>query len=68
MTDEEKLAWIKNASYYDLLRKWRFGSDEEGFFKSGTVVCDAYVARMRELKDADPAGAVAASKAVGWSA
>ena len=63
MTDEEK-HWIDNASYEDLLRKWRFAPCSDAFFQGET---GKYMAKaMTEKRIADPDGAVAASKRIGW--
>jgi hypothetical protein len=32
MTQDEMIAWIDNASYYDLLSRWRFSAAGDPFF------------------------------------
>lgn len=67
MTIDEMKQWIDNASYEELLRKWRFASAGDPFFRSDTGVGEYYAQRMAEKKaEIGPAGAVAASKAIGW--
>jgi hypothetical protein len=58
------IAWIDQASYTELLSRWRFGAAGDPIFIGD--VGRHFEARMSELKRADPAGAVAASKAIGW--
>lgn len=64
MTPEEKV-WIDNASYEVLLRKWRFAPCTDEFFQGETGTYMAKV--MTEKRSADPRGAIAASKRIGWS-
>jgi len=64
LTPELK-AQIDAMDYYQLLKRWRFaplGGDEMMQDESG----DYWGQRMNELKDADPVGAVQASKMLGW--
>ena len=66
MADEERkmIEWIDNASYYDLLETWRFGIAGSPYFM-GNI--GRYFARMLcKRRDEDPAGAVKASKMLGW--
>ena len=63
MTPEQK-SWIDGASYEELLRKWRFAPSGEPMFQGDTG--DYYQKVMNEKKSADQAGAVAASKSIGW--
>ena len=63
MTPEQK-EWIDQASYEDLLRRWRFAPVGDPFFQGDTG--DYYSKIMGELRAADPAGHVAASKSIGW--
>jgi hypothetical protein len=63
MTDAQK-EWIDRASYYDLLLKWRFSPSGNPFFADD---CGKYYAKvMEEKRAADPAGAVRASKDIGF--
>lgn len=65
MTDEEMMAWIDDATYEQLLGRWRFAPAGDPFFKRGPVF-DHYEEVMRQKRDADPGGHVAASKHIGW--
>jgi hypothetical protein len=63
MTPEQK-KWIDEASYQDLLARWRFALTGDPFFQgaSGTY----YAKVMADRRDADPDAAVRASKLIGW--
>jgi hypothetical protein len=63
MTPEHK-AWIDNASYEELLRKWRFAPIGDSFFQGDTGAY--YGGALAAKRDADPDAAVAASKRIGW--
>jgi dihydrodipicolinate synthase/N-acetylneuraminate lyase len=63
MTAEQQ-AWIDHAGYEDLLRRWRFAAVGDVMFRGDTG--DYYAKTMNEKKAADPDGAVAASKKIGW--
>ena len=63
MTPEQK-KWIDEASYEDLLRKWRFASVGEPMFQGDTG--KYYSKVMNEQRSADPGGHVRASKSIGW--
>lgn len=65
MTKEEKLAWIKNASYTDLLRKWRFEPMGSEWFlgEIGLAYNNAIGQKRREVGDE---AHTAASKEIGW--
>jgi len=66
MTTEEMIRWIDNASYYDLLRRWRFAPSGDPFFCTD-VVCDHYKNRMIELgKEIGHDEGVRISKLIGW--
>ena len=56
--------WIDSASYGVLLNKWRFASPGEPIFQGESG--EYYANVMFEKKEADPGGAVAVSKALGW--
>ena len=63
MTDEQK-AWIDNAPYGQLLERWRFAHCGDRMFQGDAA--NYYAKVMQEKKAADPDGAVAASKSIGW--
>ena len=64
MTESQK-AWIDNASYEDLLQKWRYAPAGDPFFAGD--VGDYYGKVMRKKKAAAGHDAsVQASKNVGW--
>lgn len=64
MTNEERIVWIKKASYEELLRLWRFEPSGSPWFldETGKIFKD----RMNQLKEANPEAAVQASKNIGW--
>jgi len=64
MKDEEMRQWIDGASYEELLRKWRHAPAGSPYFRG--EIGKYYAEKMKEKRDADPAGAVAASKNIGW--
>lgn len=65
MTPEQK-AWIDQASYKELLAKWRFEPMGSPLFQDEA---GRYFARvMEEKRAAAPLEAVAASKSIGWDA
>ena len=62
---EEKKRWIDNASYEELLRKWRFAPAGDPFF-SGEVG-DYYVQKLKEKHtEVGDAEHTRTSKAIGW--
>ena len=63
LTDELKNQ-IDGMSYREMLKKWRFTPSGDSMFEgeSGTY----YSKVMFEKRDADPEGAVQASKSIGW--
>ena len=64
MTTAEK-DWIDNATYQELLRRWRNSPAGDSIFQDGAG--DYYSKIMAEKRAAvGPAAAVAASKAIGW--
>lgn len=63
LTPEAK-AWIDNASYMQLLSRWRFAPAGDPIFQGDSG--DYYATVMAEKHDADPDEAVRASKAIGW--
>jgi len=56
--------WIDNASYRELLRRWRFSPAGDPFFRNDTEIGDYYSKVMNEKKK--HVNAVAVSKRVGW--
>lgn len=60
--NEQTKRWIDNASYQDLLSKWRFASLDDPIFQVETV--DYYVKVMSEKKKS--ADHVQTSKNIGW--
>ena len=61
---EELKQQIDAMSYEEMLRKWRFAPVGDPIFQGS--VGKYFSTRMFALRDADPAGAVAASKRIGW--
>ena len=60
----ENRAHIDSLSYEGLLRHNRYAPVGDPWFQGETG--DYWLKRMAELRDADPGGAVAASKRIGW--
>lgn len=63
MTNEEMQKWIDNASYTELLYRWRFEPLGSAWFNGPTG--DHFVETMVKRKPSD-AEHTAASKQVGW--
>ena len=64
MTDQQK-AWIDNATYEQLLGKWRMAPAGDPMFQGDTG--DYYSKVMAQKReDVGPAAHVAASKSIGW--
>ena len=64
-TQEECKNWIDNASYEELLRKWRFSPSGSPFFEG--EVGDYYKEVMfRKRDEVGNAAHVRASKKIGW--
>ena len=61
---EENKNHINSLGYESLLRKWRFASSEDKWIQGETGTY--WGQRMSMLRDVDPAGAVTASKNIGW--
>jgi len=62
--DEEMKKWIDEASYEDLLRRWRF-SEGDPIFQGDTG--EYYKEMMgRRRREVGSAAHVAASKRIGW--
>ncbi len=65
MTTEEMKIWLDNASYEQLLSKWRFASAGDPYFQG--EVGEYYSKIMKEKRDSvSNAEQVAASKSIGW--
>jgi hypothetical protein len=63
--DQARIAWIDQASYIDLLAKWRFARLGDPYFQG--EVADHYTAVMRQRRDeVGPQAHTQASKVVGW--
>ena len=62
MTDEQK-AWIDNASYETLLRRWRHGSPGDAMFQGAT---GEYFRDALERKRPGDSEHTATSKRIGW--
>lgn len=66
MTQQQRLDWIKKASYEELLRLWRFEPVGSPWF-SDEVVSEAFEESLKEKKAALGDGmAASVSKVVGW--
>jgi hypothetical protein len=63
MTKEQK-DWIDNASYEQLLRKWRFAPLGDKMFQG--VVGDYYAMVMSKKRSEDEDAAIQSSKRIGW--
>lgn len=64
MTAEQK-EWIDNASYEELLRKWRFAPAGDPFFRGEAG--KYYTKKLAEKKqEVGQEAHVAASKSIGW--
>ena len=63
LTPENK-AHIDGMSYGGLLQHWRFAAAGDPWFEGETG--QYWSKRMSELRNADPNGAVSASKSLGW--
>jgi hypothetical protein len=63
LTPEQKRD-IDSRSYESLLRHWRFAAAGHPVFQGETG--KYWLDRMQAMKMKDPAGAVAASKRIGW--
>ena len=63
MTPEQK-AWIDNASYEQLLHKWRFAPLGDSWFQGE---CGEYYSKvMSEKRNANSDEHIQASKSIGW--
>jgi len=65
MTDDERIKWIDNASYEDLLYTHRFQPIGSPYFSGPVGEHFASVMNTRQ-KEVGNAAHVAASKAIGW--
>ena len=64
MISKDMKDWIDNASYEDLLQRWRFAPVGSPWFQGETG--QYYAKVMKEKRSADPDEAVRASKHIGW--
>jgi len=64
MTESQK-KWIDDASYEDLLRKWRFAPSGDLFFQGDTGEYYSKVMKEKQSK-LEPGEASSASKNIGW--
>lgn len=62
--DPKDKAWIDSASYTTLLERWRNAPSGDRMFQGETG--EYYAKVMRERRQANPGGHVAASKSIGW--
>lgn len=63
--DSSRIAWIRSASYEDLLRRWRFEPIGSSWF--GGPVGEAYRKRMQQCREKlSISEAMEISKRVGW--
>jgi hypothetical protein len=65
MIDDEMIAWIDQASYEQLLRRWREATAGDPFFR-GAIGARFQAAMRARRAEAGEAGHVRASKAIGW--
>ena len=63
LTIENKAA-IDEMTYEQLLRRWRFSPSGDPWFQGETG--EYWSKRMKELRQKNPSGHVAASKRIGW--
>lgn len=65
MTKEEMVAWIDNASYAQLLEKWRFAPDGDALLRGevGQHFYNVMAQKADQLPDEEIAKI---SKSVGW--
>ena len=64
MTNQEMKDWIDNASYRDLLYKWRFEEAGSPWFQG--KIGEYYTKTITERRNKDNTLHVATSKAIGW--
>ena len=64
MTEQEMRNWIDNASYEQLLSKWRFAPVGDPLLQG--EMGDHYAAEFARRRNEDPARHVRASKKIGW--
>lgn len=63
--EKELKEWIDNASYEDLLRKWRFAPSGDKFFQGEIGIYYSEVMAKKKIKVGHD-NAVAASKRIEW--
>jgi len=66
MTDQERIEWINNATYYQLLERWRFAPVGEPFLR-GEVGEHYNVVMRQKRKEVSSEDFVRISKAIGWT-
>ena len=64
MTEDQK-KWIDNASYMELLKRWRFSIAADTIFQEDTGTYYATVMNQKK-SELSPGEQVATSKAIGW--
>ena len=64
MTNEQMKEWIDNASYFNLLAKWRNAPTGDLFFQG--EIGDYYSRKMQGKRNANNDVHVQASKLIGW--
>jgi len=65
MNKEQRKKWIDNATYEELLSRWRFSPAGSAWFQG--EIGDYYQKVMKEKrKEVGDAGHVQASKKIGW--
>jgi len=62
---EQMIAWIDNADYYNLLRKWRFAETGDPYFQGevGDHFTEVMAAKKKEVGDEEHSRI---SKEIGW--
>lgn len=65
MIDPAHKEWIDRSTYTELLARWRFASSGDPMFEGETGAYYIEVMKRRR-EEVGPAGAVLASKFVGW--
>jgi len=65
MTDDERKYWIDNASYRELLSRWRFARSGNPFFEGevGDYYAKVMKCKREEVGDAEH---TRVSKSIGW--
>lgn len=66
MIEKSQKEWIDNASYEDLLRRWRFAPDGDPMFQGDTGDYYTIIMAKKRIEIGD-AGHTQASKNIGWN-